>query len=220
MPKDESSRGSSIRGIKAENWFSRQTNCLPNIVRRFTGTSSWADTLPVEASKRMLPSKFFWPNGETLLTNHVCVDIVDILVVEDDESQRASIVQVLQDSIPDVSIIAVHNGADALDFLFCRGAWTDRLGQDPPRLVLLDLALPETDGFSVLGQIRSLDRDNSLTIMPVVIFTDSRAPADVLECYRCGANSYIIKPVSLLNFNAVVETVGQYWINHNRGAHT
>lgn len=152
------------------------------------------------------------------MVNQVCVDIVDILVVEDNDSQRASIVQVLQDSIPDVSIVAVHNGADALDFLFAHGDWKDREGKDPPRLVLLDLALPETDGFSVLGKIRSLEPDNTLTIMPVVIFTDSEAPADVLEGYRCGANSYIIKPVSILDFNTVVETIGQYWITHNKGA--
>jgi two-component system, response regulator len=152
------------------------------------------------------------------VTDQMCVDVVDILVVEDDKSQSASIVQVLQDSIPDVSIIAVGNGADALDFLFARGDWKCRVGKDPPRLVLLDLAMPETDGFSVLGQIRSLGPDNTLTIMPVVIFTDSEAPADVMEGYRCGANSYIIKPVSIHNFNAVVETIGQYWIHHNKGA--
>jgi len=141
---------------------------------------------------------------------------VDILVVEDNDSERASIVESLQGSIHDVSVVAVNDGAEALDFLFSRGAWTDRDGADPPRLILLDLALPGSDGFSVLGQIRSLDAVDALTLTPVVIFTDSQAAGDVTRSYRCGANSYIIKPMSFPDFQAVVETVGQYWMRHNK----
>lgn len=141
---------------------------------------------------------------------------VDILVVEDDDSQRASIVLALQDCIPDVLIVAVRDGGEALDFLFSRGVWTDRVGEDPPRLILLDLALPGSDGFSVLGQIRSIKPQDALTVTPVVIFTDSQSVGDIKQSYCCGANSYIIKPVSFPDFRAVVETVGQYWMTHNR----
>jgi len=141
---------------------------------------------------------------------------VDILVVEDNDSERASIVESLQASIRDVRVVAVHDGAEALDFLFARGAWTDRVGEDPPRLVLLDLALPGADGFSVLGQIRSIEPQDALTLVPVVIFTDSQTGDDVKKSYRCGANSYIMKPLSFPDFQAVVKTVGQYWMRHNR----
>jgi CheY-like chemotaxis protein len=141
---------------------------------------------------------------------------VDILVVEDDDSQRASIVSALQNSIPDVVILAVRDGPEALDFLFSRDAWIGRVGEDPPRLILLDLALPGSDGFSVLGQIRSIEPQDALTLTPVVIFTDSQSVSDVSESYRCGANSYIIKPLSFPDFQSVVEMVGQYWITHNR----
>lgn len=141
---------------------------------------------------------------------------VDIVVVEDNDSERASIVESLQASIHDVHIVAVRDGTEALDFLFARGAWTDRVGEDPPRLVLLDLALPGSDGFSVLGQIRSLEPQDTLTLVPVVIFTDSQAGDDVIKSYRCGANSYIMKPLSFPDFQAVVKMVGQYWMMHNR----
>ncbi len=143
-------------------------------------------------------------------------DPVDILVVEDNESQRASIVLTLQESIPDVVVTSVRDGPEALDFLFSRGAWADRAGEDPPRLILLDLALPESDGFSVLGQIRSIEREDALTVTPVVVFTDSQSAGDIKESYRCGANSYIIKPLSFSDFQTVVETIGQYWMTHNR----
>ena len=68
----------------------------------------------------------------------------------------------------------------------------------------------------MLGQIRSIAPRDALTLTPVVIFTDSHADADIKESYRCGANSYIIKPLSFPDFQAVVETVGQYWMTHNR----
>jgi two-component system, response regulator len=143
-------------------------------------------------------------------------ELIDILVVEDSVSERTSITEALQSAIPDVQVVAVHTGTEALDFLFCRGDWMGRIGVDPPRLILLDLGLPGEDGFSVLGAIRSLDKDDIHTLTPVVIFTDSQASSDITRSYRCGANSYIIKPLSFPDFQAVVKTVGQYWMMHNR----
>ena len=142
---------------------------------------------------------------------------VDVLVVEDNDSERGSIVQTLQSSISDANVKAVNDGPEAMDFLFGRGSWMHRLGEEPPRLILLDLEMPGTDGFSVLGQIRSLEAsENSLDLTPVVIFTDSHEAGDVLKSYRCGANSYIIKPLSFTDFQAVVATVGRYWLDHNK----
>lgn len=141
---------------------------------------------------------------------------VDILVVEDNDDERASIVESLQSSIDGVQVVAVRDGKEALDFLFARGEWANREGADAPRLVLLDLELPGSNGFSVLGKIRSLDTDDALMLTPVVIFTDSKAADDVKRSYRCGANSYIMKPLSFPDFQAVVKTVGQYWMTHNR----
>jgi two-component system response regulator len=156
--------------------------------------------------------------GDTLMLND---ETVDILVVEDNDSERASIVESLQASIHDIHVVAVHDGTEALDFLFARGNWTDRVEADSPKLILLDLAqldlaLPGSDGFSVLEQIRSFDARDALTLTPVVIFTDSQATGNITRSYRCGANSYIMKPLSSSDFQAVVKTVGQYWMTHNR----
>lgn len=143
--------------------------------------------------------------------------LVDILVVEDNEMQRASIVEALQKSIPRVRVASVADGTAAMDYLFARGEWKDRDGTDTPKLILLDLGLPGRDGsLSVLGQIRSIEPQEALTVAPVVIFTDSYDPADIKESYRCGANSYIIKPLSFPDFKKVIETVGKYWMTHNK----
>ena len=145
-------------------------------------------------------------------------EAVDILVVEDNESERASIVESLRAAIPGVQVVAVHDGTEALDFLFARGNWAERSDADPPKLILLDLQMPGASGFSVLGQIRSLEPQDALTLTPVVIFSDSQDAGDVTKSYRCGANSYIMKPLSYSDFQSVVKTVGQYWMTHNRAS--
>lgn len=141
---------------------------------------------------------------------------IDILVVEGNESERSSIVSALNDSIPDVRVASTQNGEEALDFLFGRGKYEDRIHEDPPKLVLMDLEMPEVNGISVLGQIRSLEPIDSLTLTPIVVFTDSAASGDINETYRCGANSYIIKPLSFPDFQTVVEAVGRYWMTYNQ----
>jgi len=140
---------------------------------------------------------------------------VDILIVEDNDGERASIVAALQAAIPNVQVIDFHHGLEALDFLFGRGEWIARLGGPPPKLILLDLSLTGSKGYFLLGQIRSIEPGSALTLTPVVMFTDSTSASDIMECYRCGANSYVAKPVSFPEFKAVVETVGRYWITHN-----
>lgn len=142
---------------------------------------------------------------------------IDILVVEDDEQAQASIVSVLEASIRGVRVAATRSGSEALDYLFGRNGWADRVGEDPPKLILLDLALSGEDGFSVLAKIRELEPRDALTLTPIVVFSDSQAPADIKESYRCGANSYVIKPLSYPDFQAVVQAIGNYWISHNRG---
>jgi CheY-like chemotaxis protein len=144
---------------------------------------------------------------------------IDVLVVEDNQGDRESIVEALEQGIKNVRVVAVLDGTEALNFLYARGDWTDRVGEEPPRLILLDLELLGSEGgLSILGQIRSMGPLDALTVAPVVIFTDSHDGADIKESYRCGANSYIIKPLSFPDFKAVVETVGQYWMTHNQRA--
>lgn len=144
------------------------------------------------------------------------VDTIDILVAEDNDSERGTIVDTLRSSIGGFSVLGVPSGAQALNFLLGRGEWCERRDTEPPKLILLDLKLPGSDALSVLGTIRSLKIDNALTVVPVVVFTDSHNAADVAACYRFGANSYIIKPLSFATFTSVVDAVGRYWVTHNR----
>jgi len=141
---------------------------------------------------------------------------VDILVVEDNESQRESIVRALEASISGVSVVAVIDGDDALDFLFARNEWADRAEEEPPKLIILDRDLPGADAVAILGQLRSTGPEDALHLTPVVIFTDSQSDVNARECYRCGANSYLVKPLGYPEFSTLVDMVGQYWVTHNR----
>ena len=140
---------------------------------------------------------------------------VDILVVEDNGSVRNSILAILLEFLPDVPVASARNGQDALDFLFARGVWSGRAEMVPPKLILMDLSMPESNGFSVLGQIRSTESDSALKFTPVVVFSDSQAVADIQESYRRGANSYIVKPLTYAEFQFAVVVIGQYWMAHN-----
>lgn len=141
---------------------------------------------------------------------------VDILVVDDNENERMSIVAALDAAMSRYRVVSVRDGADALDFLFCRGEWSERAGENPPGLILMDLDMPNADGFSVLGQIRSVDPQDRLTLTPVVIFTDSTVKEHITESYRLGANSFISKPLRYEDFQRVVEAIGQYWLRFNQ----
>lgn len=154
---------------------------------------------------------------DPVLVEMTAGESIDILVVEDDEGDRESIVKALRDFIKRVRVVGVPDGEEALDFLLARGHWTDRVGERPPKLILLDLEMAgSAGGLSLLAQIRSIEPEDALTVAPIVIFTDSHDAGDIKESYRCGANSYVIKPLSFPNFKAVVEQVGQYWMTHNQ----
>jgi two-component system response regulator len=111
-------------------------------------------------------------------------------------------------------LTVVNDGAEALDYLFARGAHADRDPDDLPSIVLLDLNLPKVDGREVLQAIRSHERTRSL---PVVVMTTSAEPFDVEASYALGANSYIRKPVDFTQFVWAVKQVGLYWLVLNHG---
>jgi CheY-like chemotaxis protein len=111
------------------------------------------------------------------------------------------------------SIFVVRDGEEALDFLFCRGAYSDRSVQHPPKLVLLDLKMPKVDGLQVLKEVKSDPRTHSI---PVVIMTSSREEQDLIEGYKSGVNSFIQKPVDFDQFRNTVKTLGMYWMVVNQ----
>ncbi|MFD0739701.1 response regulator [Lysobacter koreensis] len=113
------------------------------------------------------------------------------------------------------NLVVVGDGAQALDYLFARGAYADRSPDDLPSIVLLDLNLPKVDGREVLQAIRSHEATRTL---PVVVLTTSAEPFDVEASYALGVNSYIQKPVDFEQFVWAVKQVGLYWLvlNHPR----
>ena len=104
-------------------------------------------------------------------------------------------------------VVAVRDGAEALDYLYRRGAFADRpVGN--PAVVLLDLKMPKVDGTEVLRQMK---RDPQLRSIPVVVMTSSREDRDFHDSYNLGANAYVVKPVNFHEFIDAVKSVGGFW---------
>lgn len=132
-----------------------------------------------------------------------------ILLVEDNDDDVQLTMRALRLHRLANRVVVVGAGADALDYLFCRGAYAGRERKDLPQLVLLDLKLPKVGGLEVLTQIRQEPRTKRL---PVVILTSSNTEGDVAKSYDLGANSYIRKPVDFRQFMDAVNSLGLYWL--------
>ena len=107
----------------------------------------------------------------------------------------------------------VRDGAEALEYLFCRGRYAGRSPLDDPRVVLLDVKLPLVDGPEVLRQIKADPRTRHL---PVVMLTTSAEDRDLRRCYAYGVNSYIVKPVDMEHFFRAMQDIGTYWLELNQ----
>ena len=127
-----------------------------------------------------------------------------ILLVEDNPDDAALTELALRGGLP-AQLEVAHNAQEAVDYLF---GDTNPV----PRLVLLDLGLPDTRGFEVLRRIRE---DERTRLIPVVVLTSSMSPDDVAESYRLGANSYVRKPVDFDRFSDRIREVGHYWLGIN-----
>lgn len=138
---------------------------------------------------------------------------VDILLVEDNQDDLDLALHTLRRENLANKIFAVRDGEEALDFLFCRGAFAQRSFDHPPKIVLLDLKLPKVDGIEVLRQVKS---DPRTRIVPVVILTSSKEERDLVQGYNRGANSYIQKPVDFDQFRDTVKQAGLYWLVMNQ----
>jgi CheY-like chemotaxis protein len=136
-----------------------------------------------------------------------------ILLVEDNHTDEMLTCRVLRKSLLN-EIVVARDGAEALDFLFARGAHQDRQASHLPNVVLLDLNLPKIGGLDVLREIRADDR---MRYLPVVILTSSREEVDLIKGYDNGANSYVVKPVEFTAFSDAVRQLGLYWVLVNQG---
>jgi two-component system, response regulator len=135
-----------------------------------------------------------------------------ILLVEDNEHDAILIARALRKSEIRNKLVVVRNGAEALDYLLCRGNWATRDLNSLPALILLDLNLPKVDGLEVLKRLRA---DEQLKYLPVVILTSSKEQEDFVDSYKTGANSFIRKPTDMGEFTSAVQDLGLYWLLHN-----
>ncbi|MDP2875186.1 MAG: response regulator [Holophaga sp.] len=136
-----------------------------------------------------------------------------ILLVEDDPAHAEIVRRNLEDARVANRLVHVSDGQAALDYLFRQGAYVDPEKFPRPGLVLLDLRLPKVDGLEVLRTAKS---DPGLNNIPIVILTTSSSESDMARAYECQANSYLVKPVDLADFKAMMETFGFYWLAWNQ----
>lgn len=131
-----------------------------------------------------------------------------ILLVEDSPEDFETTERALRKSGLKNPIFRCADGDEALDFLYRRGRYSDPQTSPRPGVILLDLNLPGTDGREVLSEVKT---DPNLKQIPVIVLTTSKDERDIEVCYRCGANSYIQKPVDLDGFMKAIERLNDYW---------
>ena len=141
---------------------------------------------------------------------------VEILLVEDNPNDAELTIRALKKHNLANNLVHVKDGAEALEFIFAEGAFSGRRVENGPKLILLDLKLPRVDGLEVLRKVKADERTKSL---PVVVLTSSKEERDIVESYRLGVNSYIVKPVEFESFVKAVSGLGLYWMLLNKVSH-
>lgn len=135
---------------------------------------------------------------------------VEILLVEDNETDAELTIRALKRKNLANKLVWAKDGAEALDFIFATGKYSERdIENGLPRLILLDLRMPKVDGLEVLQTIKADERTKRI---PVVILTSSKEDKDIVESYELGVNSYVSKPVEFDEFTEAVSTLGLYWM--------
>jgi CheY-like chemotaxis protein len=138
---------------------------------------------------------------------------VEILLIEDSPEDAELTIRALRHNKLANNIQVAEDGAEALDFIFCRGPYKDRIFSSPPKLMLLDLKLPKISGLEVLRAIRGDERTKTI---PVVMLTSSKEEADLISSYRLGVNAYVQKPVDFEQFSEAIRQLGLFWMLFNQ----
>jgi CheY-like chemotaxis protein len=134
---------------------------------------------------------------------------VEILIVEDNPRDAELTLRALKKNNLANNILVAKDGAEALDFFFCRGKFEKRCFTNPPKVVLLDLKLPKVSGLEVLKTVKG---DKRTSHIPIVVITSSKQEPDMKEAYALGVNSYVVKPVDFDQFINAMSSLGLYWL--------
>jgi two-component system response regulator len=137
----------------------------------------------------------------------------EIILVEDNESDAELTIRALKKNNILNKLIHLQDGQEALEYIFATGKYSERNINELPKVILLDLKMPKVGGLEVLKKIKS---DNRTKIIPVIILTSSKEDKDIIEGYKLGVNSYIVKPVRFENFVKAVSEIGLYWLLLNQ----
>jgi CheY-like chemotaxis protein len=135
------------------------------------------------------------------------IELKTILIVEDNPQDVELTIEALSDYNLANNVVAVSDGVEAMDYLWYKGKYVDRVKENPA-VILLDIKMPKMDGIEVLASIKS---DNKLKTIPVVMLTSSREEPDLKKCYELGVNAYVVKPVNFGDFLDAVKQIGVFW---------
>ena len=134
---------------------------------------------------------------------------VEIVFIEDNKYDVELTLRALKKNNLSNNILVLEDGEKALNYFYAKGKFQNRNIEEKPKLILLDLKLPKVNGLDVLKKIKS---DERTKIIPIVILTSSKEEKDIIESYKLGVNSYIVKPVDFNKFVEAVGQVGLYWL--------
>ena len=135
---------------------------------------------------------------------------IEVLLIEDNPEDAELTIRVLKKNNLANNLVHLHDGEEALEFLFARG------NNNIPKLILLDLKMPKVDGIEVLKKLKN---DDQKRIIPVVILTSSKEERDIIESYNLGVNAYVVKPVEFEKFVSAVANLGLFWLILNQPPH-
>jgi two-component system response regulator len=134
---------------------------------------------------------------------------VDIILVEDNPHEAMLAIRSLKKHHLANNLIHLDDGEQAMNFIFSEGEYSSNINPPSPKLILLDINLPKINGLDILRRVKADPRTQKI---PIVLLTSSREESDIMESYKLGANSYIVKPVDFNSFSQAIQEMGMYWL--------
>src|ERR1035437_7208433 len=139
-------------------------------------------------------------------------EVKRILIVDDSAKDVELVIEALAENNLANEVDIAEDGVEALDYLYKRGKFAAN-GNSSPAVILLDIKMPRMNGIEVLRHIRN---DPKFKFIPIIMVTSSHEEKDMVESYKLGANSYVVKPVDIVQFIDSIKTLGQYWVVINQ----